>query len=125
MSHVFTKTLTANIMKKLLSIIAFVFLLTFTSCIIQNTKTEDCNIETVKVIKITEGTSYDIVFKDDGNDSYYINKGLGQGLNLDSLNAKVLNKTVTLHLAKVLGGITSGHVSQLATEDEVIITEFN
>ena len=101
------------------------FLLTFTSCIIQNTKTEDCNIETVKVIKITEGTSYDIVFKDDGNDSYYINKGLGQGLNLDSLNAKVLNKTVTLHLAKVLGGITSGHISQLETEDEIIFTEFN
>ena len=112
-------------MKKLLPIIAFVFLLTFMACIIQNTKPEDCNIETVKIVKIIEGSSYDIVFKDNGNDSYYINRGLERGLNLDSLNAKVLNKTVTLHLAKVLGGITSEHISQLAIGNDIIFTEFD
>ena len=112
-------------MKKSLSILVLVFLLTFTSCIIQNTKPEDCVIETAKIIKISEGSSYDIVFHDDGTDYYYINRGLERGLNLDSLNAKVLNKTVTLHLVKVLGGITSEHISQLAIGDEIIFTEFD
>ena len=67
----------------------------------------------MKITKITEGPSYDIVFHDDGTDYFYINRGLEYGLNLDSLNAKVLNKTVTLHLAKIMGGITSEHISQL------------
>ena len=112
-------------MKKLSPILGLVFLLTFTSCIIQNTKPEDCVVETVKIVKISEGTSYDIVFHDDGTDFYYINRGLERGLNLDSLNAKVLNKTVTLHLAKVLGDITSEHISQLTVADEIIFTEFD
>jgi len=55
-------------MKKLSPILGLVFLLTFTSCIIQNTKPEDCVVETVKIVKISEGTSYDIVFHDDGTD---------------------------------------------------------
>ena len=47
------------------------------------------------------------------------------GLNLDSLNAKVLNKSVTLHLPKLMGGlITSEHIAQLAVVNEVIFTEF-
>ena len=103
-------------------IVAFFFLMK--SCIIQNLSPEDCAIVNVKITKITEGSSFDIVLKDDGTDFYYINRGLEQGLNLDSLKRKVLNKTVTLHLAKVLGGITSEHISQLAIGDEIIFTEF-
>ena len=100
-----------------------VITLAFQSCIISNTQPEDCIIETVKIVKITEGPSYDIVFHDDGTDYYYINRGLEQGLNLDSLNAKVLNKSVTLHLPKLFFG-TSEHIAQLAIEDEIIYTEF-
>lgn len=91
---------------------------------IKNPRPENCVVETVKIVKITEGPSNDIVFHDDGTDYFYINRGLEQGLNLDSLNAKVLNKTVTLHLAKIIGGITSEHISQLAIDDEIIYTEF-
>jgi hypothetical protein len=98
--------------------------LLFKSCIIQNPKPEECVVIDVKVTKITEGGVKDIVFHDDGTDFYYINRGLEQGLNLDSLNVKVLNKTVTLHLAKILGGVTSEHISQLAIGDEIIYTEF-
>jgi len=98
-------------MKKLLLLIGIVT--TCFSCIINNPKPEDCIIQTVTISKITEGTSFDI------------NRGLERGLNLDSLNAKVLNKTVTLHLAKVFGGITSEHISQLAVGNEIIFTEFN
>ncbi|WP_045471169.1 hypothetical protein [Winogradskyella sp. PG-2] len=104
-------------------LLALFFLLR--SCVIQNTKPEDCKTIEVKITKIKEGTSYDIVFYDDGSDFYYINRGLEQGLNLDSLKTKVLNKTVTLHLAKIMGGITSEHISQMALGDEIIFTEFN
>ena len=120
-------------MKKTTSIIAagiglIVLLASFLalkSCIIQNPKPDECVVVEVKVTKITEGGVKDIVFHDDGTDFYYINRGLEQGLNLDSLKTKVLNKTVTLHLAKVLGGITSEHISQMTLGDEIIYTEFN
>ncbi|WP_431156797.1 hypothetical protein [Winogradskyella poriferorum] len=102
----------------------FLCFLLLKSCIINNPTPEDCVVKSVRVTKITEGSSYDIVFRDDGTDFYYINRGLEQGLNLDSLKRKVLNKTVTLHLAKVVGGITSEHISQLALGDEIIFTEF-
>jgi hypothetical protein len=95
------------------------------SCVIKNPKLDQCAVVDVKITKITEGNSYDIVFHDDGTDFYYINRGLESGLNLDSLKTKVLNKTVTLHLAKVMGSITSEHISQIALSDDIIFTEFN
>ena len=116
-----SKSIIAGICISLL--LTSVFLLK--SCIIQNTKPENCVVIEVKVTRITEGGVKDIVFYDDGKDFYYINRGLEQGLNLDSLKTKVLNKTVTLHLAKILGGVTSEHISQLAMGEEIIYTEFN
>lgn len=107
------------------SSLVIVCFLMLKSCIIQNTTPEDCVIVDVTITMITEGKSYDIVFHDDGTYFYYINRGLEQGLNLDSLKRKVLNKTVTLHLAKILGGVTSEHISQLAIGDEIIFTEFD
>ena len=105
---------------------ALVLFLTVYSCIIQNPKPEECEIFTTTISKIIEGTSYDIVFVDAGGDRYYINRGIEQGLNLQDLNASVLNKTVTLHLANVLGGlVTTEHITQLAVNDNIIFTEFN
>ncbi len=101
------------------------YFLVLKSCIIQNPKPEECEVISLKVTKITEGTSYDIVFHNGSRDFYYINRGLEQGLNLDSLKTKVLNKTVTLHLAKVLGGRVSNHISQMALGNEIIYTEFS
>jgi len=110
-------------MKKYFSFLAITLL--FTSCVINNPKPEACYIQSETIISITEGTSNDIVFSDDSGDHYYINRGTERGLNLDSLNAKVLNKTVTLHLPKVLGGfVTSEHIAQLAIGDDIIFTEF-
>ncbi len=66
-----------------------------------------------------------LYLSDTHGDHYYINKGLEMGLNLDSLNAKVLNKTVTLHLPKLLGSlVTSEHIAQLKVGKEIIFTEF-
>jgi len=101
-------------MKRIIPVLILVFFLSmflvFKSCVITNPQPKECEIVDVTIKKITEGPSYDIVFHDDGTDYYYINRGLQQGLNLDSLNAKVLNKTVTLHLPKMLFG-TSEHIA--------------
>ncbi len=96
----------------------------FSSMVISNPKLEDCTLETKTITNIKEGTSFDIVFTDIQGDHYYINRGLERGLNLESLNSKVLNKSVTLHLAKVLGGMaTSEHITQLSVDNEIIFTE--
>ncbi|WP_400076221.1 hypothetical protein [Winogradskyella sp. R77965] len=108
----------------IVTFLVFIPLLLFKSCIIQNTKPEDCEIVTSKIIELREGPSFDIGFTGDKGETFYINRGIEAGLNLDSLNAKVLNKTVTLHLAKIMGGVTSRHIAQLALNDEVIYSEF-
>jgi len=100
-----------------------VLLLTF-SCVVNNPKAENCEIVSVRIIKIHEGTSSNMVFIETSGDGYYINRGLEQNLNLDTLNAAVLNKTVTLHLPKFIIG-ASRHIAQLAIDDEVIFTEFD
>ena len=79
----------------------------------------------MKITRITEDSDNAIIFHNNDTNFYNINRGVAQDLNLDSLKTKVLNKTVTLHLAKILGGVTSEHISQLALGDEIIFTEFN
>lgn len=109
-------------MKKLLILLAVFFL---TSCAIKDPKPEDCKVRTVTINSISKGSSFDIIFFSNSGDRFYINRGLELGLNLDSLNAKVLNKSVTLHLPKLLGGtIISEHIAQLAIGEEIIFTEF-
>lgn len=94
------------------------------SCIIQNASPEDCITKEITVNEIVEGSSYDIVFKENSGDLYYINRGLERGLTMDDLNEQVLNKKVTLHLYKFWFG-TSEHISQLSVDDQVVFTEFN
>ncbi len=118
-------------MKKSVLIFALIFCLLLagllffiaSNSVIKNPIAEKCHVETEKIIKITEGTLNDIIFSDSDGDHYYINRGLERGLNLDSLNVKVLNKTVTLHLPILWFG-TSEHIAQLAIGDEVIYSEF-
>ncbi|WP_298531156.1 hypothetical protein [uncultured Algibacter sp.] len=111
-------------MKKF-AVFSLLVLLSLNSCIIKDPKPEQCIVQTKKITTINQGASFDIIFSDSQGDLYYINRGLERGLNLDSLNTKVLNKTVTLHLAKVFGGLaTSEHIAQLSVENKIIFTEF-
>jgi hypothetical protein len=109
------------VMLILLGVFSFIGIKSLT---IQAPQPEGCVMETETIINISEGTAYDVVFSDNHGDHYYINRGLERGLNLDSLNAKVLNKRVTLHLPKLWLG-TSEHIAQLAVGDDIIFTEFN
>lgn len=103
--------------------VGFFGLIALKSLIISNPKAESCITQTLIITEISEGSSNDIVFSDSQGDQYYINRGLERGLNLDTLNAKVLNKTVTLHLPNSWLG-TSKHVAQLAIGNDIIFTEF-
>lgn len=98
-------------------------LLFMKACVIYNPKPDNCKVVSAKIIKIREGSTYDIQFKTETEEVYYINRGMEQGLNLDSLNAKVLNKTVTLHLPILAFG-PSNHIAQLAVNGEILFTEF-
>lgn len=109
----------------LFPLLVVLIIMIISSWIIQDPQPGDCEIVTTTITEVKEGTTFDIVFCDKWKSTYYINPGLEQGLNLDSLNAKVLNKTVTLHLPKLLGGlVTSRHIAQLALENEIVFTEF-
>lgn len=112
-------------MKRSFPIIALILFLFNVSCLVNDPKPEECSISEVVIVKITEESSHDIIFHSEHGDQFYINRGLKKGLNLDSLNAAILNKTVTLHLARMLQGtITSEHIAQLAIGDTIIYTEF-
>ncbi|MEL6809929.1 MAG: hypothetical protein AAFP76_01190 [Bacteroidota bacterium] len=104
-----------------LPFLALIFL--FQSCLIQNLKPKNCEVKEIEVVKIYEGGVKDIVFAESNGDFYYINRGLEQGLTLEEMEFKVLNKKVTLHLANTLMG-SSNHIAQLAIKDEVVYTEF-
>jgi len=78
----------------------------------------------LKITRITEDSDKTIVFQNTDTNFYNINRSVAQDLNLDSLKRKVLNKTVTLHLTKVIVGITSEHISQLALSDDIIYKEY-
>lgn len=95
------------------------------SCIIQNPKQENCEQIEITVEEIYEGGIKDIVFLDPNGKFFYINRGLEQGLTLQGMKNKVLNKRVTLHLAKIIRGTLSNHIAQLSLGQEVIYTEFN
>ncbi|MEM7085375.1 MAG: hypothetical protein AAF489_04290 [Bacteroidota bacterium] len=105
----------------IIPVLAAVFLLK--GLIIQSPNPEDCELKEMTVSKIYEGGVKDIVFANANGDFYYINRGLERGFTLAEMEQKVLNKKVTLHLAKTVLG-TSNHIAQLAVENDVIFTEF-
>ncbi len=105
--------------------IIILFLITFLlkSCIITNPKPDDCEVKSIQVSSIYEGGVKDIIFAEENGDFYYINRGLERGYSLKEMEQLVLNKTVTLHLPKLITG-NSNHIAQLVIDDQVIYSEF-
>jgi len=112
-----------SIIKKSSLIIIFISVLQ--SCIIQNSKQENCEQIEIKLEEVYEGGIKDIVFSDPEGKFFYINRGLEQGLTLQRMKKKVLNKKVTLHLAKIITRTSSNHIAQMSLEKEAIYAEFN
>ena len=101
----------------------FTVSLTLNSCIISNPQPDECIVQEIIVTEIKEGTSNDIVIKDEGTDYYYINRGLEKGMHLEDLKANLLNKKVTLHLPK-FWFVTSEHIAQLKINNTIVYSEF-
>lgn len=83
-----------------------------------------------KVTVIYEGSGSDIYITIENIERpFYINRGLQLGLNLDSLNEQVLNKTVTLHCINRWTPFTTDgihpHISKLQLNGQVIFNEIN
>jgi hypothetical protein len=114
-------------MNSIIKISSFIIFCLFVlqSYIIQNAKQENCEQVEITVPNIYEGGVKDIVFSNPNGEIFYINRGLEQGLTLQEMKNKVLNKKVTLHIAKIITGTSSNHIAQLSLGREVIYTEFN
>jgi len=83
------------------------------------------------IIGVSEGGLKDIVISLKGaRDIYYINKGIEKGLNVDDLNKKLMNKSVTILYAKPrmlsrFGPMTDTRfITELRLDKEIIYSEF-
>lgn len=62
---------------------------------------EDCLVAHGKVVKIFEGGVKDVTFRLEGDQTtYYINRGLEYGLNLESLQNELIGNVVTIRYPK-------------------------
>lgn len=92
--------------------------------LINDPKPEECEVQTITIASIEEGSGYDIFITDTSGDRYYINRGLEQGLELNSLKKIGLNQKAIIHLPKFAIGV-SEHIAQLTIGDSIIYTEFD
>lgn len=91
--------------------------------LINDPKPEECEVKTITITSIEEGSGYDIYFTDSTGERYYINRGLEQGLELKSLKKIGLNQEAIIHLPKFAIGV-SEHIAQMVIADSLIYTEF-
>ena len=95
------------------------------SCIIQNSKQENCEHIEIAIREIHKVGIKDIVFSNPDGAAFLMKRGLERGRTLQGMKNKVLNKNVTLHLAKIITRTSSNHIAQMSLEKEVIYVEFN
>lgn len=107
------------------TLLAFILLcvLVLELLVIRDTQPHDCLVKQVKITAVEAGSDFDIFITADTGQRYYINRGLEQGLTLNSLKKTTLNRTASVHLAKFALGV-SNHISQLQVGDSIIFTEF-
>jgi hypothetical protein len=82
-------------------------------CIVCTTRTI-----TDTVTGIYEGGIKDVVFSLKHHKSYYINRGLENGLHLDSLRKQVMGKQVTISYAS-----PTSHINRFETDGRAIYSE--
>lgn len=118
-------------MKKILLFIALV-LLTFLIIGLKPIDTSKENsIEVVGIIKsVSEGGAKDLVFELENNKiTYYINRGLENGFELDKSKSEFVGKKVTLNYAKSWTplapfGTTCKHITQISIDNKEVYSEF-
>ncbi|WP_299383714.1 hypothetical protein [uncultured Lacinutrix sp.] len=97
-----------------ISWVIFLIYQLFLSIKFDKTTSESRKFKAKEITKIAEGTALNSAYNVIHHEYYHIMHSHENGLNLDSLEVKVLNKTVTLHLPRILGSkITSEHITQI------------
>ncbi len=83
------------------------------------------------VTRISEGASKDIIISlDDIRSIHYISRGIEQGLKVDDLNSRLLNREVIIYYAKprllsLLSPMTgTRQITELKLGNKIIYTEF-
>jgi hypothetical protein len=119
-------------MKKILLFIALV-LLTFLIIGLKPIDTSKENsVEITGIIKsVSEGGAKDLVFElENQKITYYINRGLENGFELDKSKSEFVGKKVTLNYSKnwtplAPFGTTCKHITQISVDDKEVYSEFN
>lgn len=77
------------------------------------------------VESIHEGGTLDVVFRlRDHHNTFYINRGLEQGLDLEQLKADLIGEKVVLWYAKSWVSGEGGHITRLMHEEQVLFSEW-
>jgi hypothetical protein len=89
---------------------------------------KDCVSITGTVIGIYEGGVKDVVFKLQGhNQTFYINRGLEAGLNLNELRSTLMNQEIVIKYPDYWTPLDPGnsvrHISKVEFEGETVYTE--
>jgi hypothetical protein len=82
---------------------------------------KDCLVVRGVVESIYEAGDKDVVFQlKDQKNTYYVNRGLELGLDLQTLKSDLVNKEV---LIKYPDHFSSGHISKIEAADKIIYSE--
>jgi len=118
-------------MKKVVFILGLI-LLTFIIIGLKPIDTSKENsVEVTGIIKsVSEGGAKDLVFELENNKTtYYINRGLENGFQLDTSKSDFVGKKVTLNYAKSWTalapfGTTCKHITQISIDNKEVYSEF-
>lgn len=117
--------------KTILIITALLFIVTIFISLMPMDTSEEKSIEVRGIVKsISEGGVNDLVFElENDKITYYINRGLENGFNLEKAKADYLDKKTIINYAKswtILApfGTTSKHIVQITINDVIIYSEW-
>ena len=88
----------------------------------------DCEVVSGTVIQIEEQGVKDIVFTIAGKKkTFYVNRGLERGLELDKLRSELMNKEITIKYPRYWTplGNSSHHISKIEFSGRTIFTEID
>ena len=109
----------------LAAIFTFVGLFIVIFCIMPKATPENLIKVSGTVERIYEAGVKDVVFKlKEKNRTYYINRGLENGLTMDSVKFYTLNKAVDLYVVKMRFGLMrASHINKVVVGDKVLYGE--
>ena len=118
-------------MKKLLLFIVLVVLIFLIIGLKPIDTSKENSIEITGIIKsVSEGGEKDLVFELENEETtYYINRGLENGFELDKSKSDFIGKKVTLNYAKnwtplAPFGTTCKHITQISIDNKEVYSEF-